>query len=203
MRGDVCKVCSYPLTFKKCIRPSVHSPYLTKTYCIGFYRIAAEHSNDFLSKHIRNLKEYKDKAEPLGLAISELIKNRDKELLTFDLLVPIPQHRDGMKIDKISGEEFNQAEELATWIGDTLSIPVAEVLEKTRDESLHEVDCAERERRTIGLYKCAAPQVKDKSVLIIDDVNTCGTTLNRCAEVLKVAGAKEVRAYVCGITHLN
>jgi predicted amidophosphoribosyltransferase len=76
-------------------------------------------------------------------------------------------------------------------------------LEKIRDESLHEVDCAEREKRNVGLCKCISNQINGNSVLLIDDVNTCGVTLKRCAEELKKAGAKDVRAFVCGITYLR
>jgi len=203
IQDDVCKKCSYPLTSGRCIRTSVHSPRIAKTYTIGLYYKSEKRTSDDLSKHIRNLKEYKDKAEPLGLAIAELIRNRDKELLQSELLVPVPQHKDGMKTDRPSGEEFNQAKELAEWISSVLSIPVAKVLIKTRDESSHELDCTDREKRSAGLYECISTDVEGKSVLLIDDVNTCGVTLKRCAEELSRAGAREIRAYVCGITHLD
>jgi predicted amidophosphoribosyltransferase len=36
--------------------------------------------------------------------------------------------------------------------------------------------------------------VKDRRILIVDDVFTTGTTLNECAKTLKASGASEVHA---------
>ena len=37
-----------------------------------------------------------------------------------------------------------------------------------------------------------ASKIKDKTVLLVDDVLTTGTTLNECSKMLKQAGAKKI-----------
>ncbi len=86
-----CEICSYPLDSEgSCVRTDTHSKYVVKTYTIGLYHDTSSYhatsQSDFLSKHIYNAKLYVHQAEPLGLAIAELIKNRDKDLQKSDIL---------------------------------------------------------------------------------------------------------------------
>lgn len=52
-------------------------------------------------------------------------------------------------------------------------------------------DAAARRRNVRGAF-VASPEVRDKTVLVVDDVMTSGSTLNEIARTLKKAGAKEV-----------
>jgi predicted amidophosphoribosyltransferase len=46
-----------------------------------------------------------------------------------------------------------------------------------------------------GAYRTAHPErIRGRTVLLVDDVYTTGSTLRECATVLVAAGAKEVRA---------
>jgi len=42
--------------------------------------------------------------------------------------------------------------------------------------------------------------ISDRTVVLIDDVRTTGSTLNACAKVLIDAGAREVRALTVAVT---
>ncbi|MDO8495298.1 MAG: phosphoribosyltransferase family protein, partial [bacterium] len=54
-------------------------------------------------------------------------------------------------------------------------------------------DPEERRNNIAGIFSCAkTAQLNGKTVLLIDDVCTTGSTLNACAEVLKAAGAEKV-----------
>jgi len=51
----------------------------------------------------------------------------------------------------------------------------------------------ERLKNVKNVYKVKNPQIlKNKRVLLIDDVFTTGATLNECARVLKKAGVRRV-----------
>lgn len=51
----------------------------------------------------------------------------------------------------------------------------------------------------LGAFGVARPDwVRQRCVLVVDDVMTTGATLNECARVLKKAGARTVRAVTVG-----
>jgi predicted amidophosphoribosyltransferase len=51
----------------------------------------------------------------------------------------------------------------------------------------------QRRENVRGAFVVTAPErVRDRSVIVVDDVYTTGTTLNECARVLRAAGAKQV-----------
>lgn len=51
---------------------------------------------------------------------------------------------------------------------------------------------AERRRNVAGAFSCCDQRLRDKQVLLIDDVSTSGTTLSACAAVLKSSGVNLV-----------
>lgn len=89
---------------------------------------------------------------------------------------------------------YNQAELLARYFCDILSCEqkfvcaIAKIKETARQETLGK---DERKTNLIGAYDCVA-EVKEKRVLVIDDIKTTNATLNECAKVLKKAGALTV-----------
>lgn len=52
---------------------------------------------------------------------------------------------------------------------------------------------ARRRANVLGAYAAVEPElVRDKRVLLVDDIITTGSTFSECARVLRSAGAKEV-----------
>ena len=203
-----CPLCSYPLTMEdECprlkVHPEVHSKFVAKGYTIGLYSSYSGRSSDFLSKHIANLKHYRNKAEPLGSAIVELIKNRDSELLKTDCIVFVPQHTTELHFDRDSGSYFDQACELAKIVSDVLKIPVMQALGKKRPQSMEGLNAAQRKQAVTELYECKSKSLSGKYVLLVDDVSTSDSTLGACAEEIMKSGANEVRSYVCAINRLT
>jgi len=64
-------------------------------------------------------------------------------------------------------------------------------IRKTRTQTAFHA--TERRRNVEGIFDTQSPLYFDgKSVLLIDDVMTTGSTVNECARVLRNAGAKRV-----------
>lgn len=154
---------------------------------------------DVLSQHIYYAKRNIWKGEPLGLAIAECIKNRYPELLKFDFLVAIPRYKTEYHEDEDSGEPFNPTDILAKWINHGTGIPIITPLEKTREQKMKELSLLERKQKARGLYQYVPSPVKDKSILLIDDVSTSSSTIDECAKILvRNGGARKVCGFVCG-----
>lgn len=109
-----------------------------------------------------------------------------------DFLVPVPLHP-----ARLRDRGFNQARLLARELARLRDLSVLDgCLIKARNAppqaGLHADD---RERNVVKAYTVRRPdKVRQRTLILIDDVTTTGATLRECARVLKDAGAKEVRA---------
>ncbi len=89
---------------------------------------------------------------------------------------------------------YNQAEVLARIIGQKLNIEVCELLTKPKKTKRQaELSGNSRRKNLQGTFILNADCcVKNREIIIVDDVVTTGSTLNECAAVLKKAGAKKI-----------
>lgn len=136
--------------------------------------------------------------QSLGASLaSRLADHPHLRLRDVDVIVPVPLHpwrrfRRG----------FNQAERLARHLGP----PVLHALARTHWTAAQAGLPAEDRRRNVrGAVSLRAPltpsgrralrlTLAGARVLLVDDVVTTGGTLSACAEVLRAAGVREVRA---------
>ncbi|MEX2273681.1 MAG: ComF family protein [Vicinamibacterales bacterium] len=98
---------------------------------------------------------------------------------------------------------FNQADDLARHLG----VPRARALARWRPRAAQSTLPAAARRRNVDTsmfvpaWRRAA--VRDRVIVLVDDVVTTGATLEACARVLHAAGAKEVRAVTVAQTVLR
>jgi competence protein ComFC len=95
---------------------------------------------------------------------------------------------------------YNQANLLADVVGDECGIEVKHMLRRVKNTKTQtQLDEESRKKNVSDAFEINGAMVKDKTVLLIDDVLTTGATLNECARVLKEAGAKKVYSCVAAI----
>lgn len=89
---------------------------------------------------------------------------------------------------------YNQAEILARSIGEKLDIDVVSLLVKHKATKRQaELTGSNRRKNLSGVFSTKTGiAIKNKRIIIVDDVTTTGSTLDECAAALKSAGAKEV-----------
>lgn len=100
---------------------------------------------------------------------------------------------------------YNQSELLAEHLGKMLNIPLKRVLVKLFDtDTQHSMNVRNRRGNVFGVYDVKdGADVKDKTILLVDDIRTTGATLDECAWILKIRGAKEVYCVTAALTGKN
>jgi ComF family protein len=105
-----------------------------------------------------------------------------------DAVVPVPLHPSRRR-----QRGFNQAADLARRLG----LPMIHALRRVRATAPQaDLSADARLANVAAAYDVArSPERwRDATLVLVDDVATTGATLDACAEVLLLAGAKEVRA---------
>jgi ComF family protein len=109
----------------------------------------------------------------------------------FDFLVPVPLHS-----ARLREREFNQAEVLARTVGERTGVRVESCLHRVRYTTTQtRLDREERMENLRNAFELGQNHdVRNRRILLVDDVLTTGSTLDECARVLRGAGAASVRA---------
>ena len=146
--------------------------------------------NDLTAPMIMRFKYngYKSYAPHLGLLLKDFYSTSDlvADTVTY---VPMPKAR-----EKERG--YNQAFELCKEFSLLTEMPMIDALIRVKEVAIKQATLSGKERRENikGSFKITDKKlVKDKEILLIDDVFTTGATVSECAKVLMNAGAKNVQ----------
>ena len=114
-----------------------------------------------------------------------------------DAIIPIPLHR-----KRRAKRGYNQAELLAREIGRRMGIPVqTKLLLRVKNTiPLKQLNPKERQNNLKKAFLMAQNDVKLKTILLIDDIYTTGSTMNEAARTLRDAGVENICyvALACG-----
>jgi len=183
----VCPVCRMPLadpdrSCTKC-RKLVTIKWI---YSLGMY-------DEYWSPLIKSFK-YTPRPN-LGKYLAKMLADSLREfphMKGIDSVCAVPLHR-----HKEAKRGFNQAEILALEVALQLELQYlpGQLVQINANRDQIGLNLEERFRNVQGIYNVTEDfALRDKSVLLIDDVTTSGATLNSAASALLTAGAKSVAA---------
>ncbi|RVU55602.1 ComF family protein [Anaerosphaera multitolerans] len=148
--------------------------------------------NDFLKDKIRRFK-FKDETHLykfFGEMLIDLIFKNDIHR-NYKVVTSVPMHKKSLK-----KRGYNQSELMAKYISENTLIPYCDLLEKvleTKDQV--GLDFLERGENLKGAFRCAG-NLRDKRIIIVDDIITTGSTVDELGKLLKEKGAKKVAALI-------
>ena len=168
-----------------CVNCKKHHYFFDYARSVGIY-------DSTLKKCIHLFKYYQEKklTKPLGRFLVNYLSDNKELLQGIDLIIPVPLHNNDLK-----KRGFNQSYLLAVEVGNYFSIPVnKDLLIKNRiTTSQVKLSKSERGKNLLKAFLVKKPKsLKNKNILLIDDVFTTGTTVTECSRELKKALARHV-----------
>ena len=125
-------------------------------------------------------------AIPLGQRLAQAITQLN---WTFDTIIPVPMHT-----SRYRERGYNQAQEIAIALAEVIQYECKpNAIERIRaTQSQVGLNRQERLSNLNDAFIAHSEFVKDKTLLLVDDVQTTGTTISMCAEAALQAGARHV-----------
>jgi ComF family protein len=136
-------------------------------------------------------------ANSLGFLLASFAQNWIGELKGY-VIMPVPLHP-----RRLRARGFNQSLLLARGVASKTGADLDFLsLRRTRfTKPQTELSSEERKKNVRKAFAVVKPEaVKGRTVLLVDDVATTGSTLNECAKALKRAGAESVLCLVLART---
>lgn len=125
-----------------------------------------------------------------GYLLSKLLVEMIKENEIYaDVICYVPMTK---KSEKKRG--FNQCEVIARHMGYHINVPVSDCIKKIKNTKEQKTLTKEERVKSIkGAFKVSRiKDIKNKNVILIDDVMTTGATINECKDVLKKSGVNKI-----------
>lgn len=190
MKGSRCRSCARPWSGGDsdeflCIECSVRPMPVDWCDSWGHYAGSLERV-----LHAFKFEQHDFLAAPFGALLAERLEERGD--VRFDVIACVPMHR-----GKERRRGYNQAALVAGAVARRVNIPFDRSLltKNAERETQSTLSRGARAENVRGVFS-ATTQLKDDSILIVDDICTTGETLRACAEVLLQSGA----ARVCALT---
>lgn len=155
-----------------------------------FDRGRALYEYNTVKEAIYRLK-YENRREYAEFFGKQIARKLGEEIKSWnpDAIVPVPLHKDREK-----SRGYNQAALIAKAFGRELNIQVLEnfIYREKATVPQKELKGKERQNNLKNAFKIGRNDVKLKTIIVVDDVYTTGTTMDEMAQCLKNAGIQKV-----------
>ena len=205
--NDTCYECLYSLPFiqEGCARCGAKTADNNDGICLNckannfnydLARSVFAYKNDVVNAvHKFKYSSHKYLYEPFGNFLSKYLAMWN---ISPDFITSVPLHK-----NKEIERGFNQSKLMAEIVSKNFAIPYIDICEKIVDNSNQaKLSLKERRENVKDSYK-SIPKInkiiRDKTILLIDDVYTTGSTVSEVSKIIKYAGAKTV--YVLTLAH--
>ncbi|WLR55536.1 ComF family protein [Mesobacillus subterraneus] len=188
--GEICEMCGRPFAF-------LQEEYRVENVCFDCKRWEEdEHWSGSLDQS-RSLYRYNDFAKDViakfkfrgDYVLAEVFAPDLKEALQayqYDYIVPIP-----LSEERLYERGFNQAEALIT----TAGLEPTHLLSRIHTEKQSKKSRSERIHLQQVFKLDTSLNLDSKTILLIDDIYTTGSTLRHAAKILKENGAAKVYSF--------
>ena len=178
---DRCWLCAAPFEEEILCRICTH-------FQPAFERILVERPFDGPLRHAIHRFKF-ESGRSLAATLAATMSSTIGELSPDTAVVPVPLHH-----TRLNERGYNQSSLLARLLAVQYGLQLTErVMVRIRDTKAQmSLRPDERRRNVRGAFATIAGVEVPKSVLLVDDVVTTGSTVDECARVLKAAGAERV-----------
>lgn len=189
-----CPFCRNTINIDQCCCPKckdkLPSSYI-ESFAYGGYRCVSSFPYDGIFRKAVLVYKFHDKPgrkRQLAMLMEKDIRDCYKDK-NFDIITSVPLHKKDLRV-----REYNQSQLLGKELSLLLNIPYVETLEKHRhNDTQHSLKAKDRIKNVKNAYRLIDSKlIKDKSILIVDDIITTGSTLGECCRILEKGGVKEV-----------
>ena len=112
------------------------------------------------------------------------------EDIRVDYILFVPLHK-----KRLRQRGFNQAEKIAKKLGELVDIPVLDCIDRVKNtKKLYKLNKEDREKELKNGFKIKENinLIKNKNIILIDDIFTTGSTANEISKVLKINSVNSI-----------
>ena len=208
---SLCKSCFEEIHFikegcYKCGKPSINNileklKYEECSYCFDktfyFDRVISCIEYNDISKNLILKFKYQKKtymSKYIAKIISEKLSLED---IRYDYILFVPLHKKRYK-----KRGFNQSEKIAKYLSEITKVEVLNCINrKNNTKALYKLDRIDRKKELKNAFALEKDhdKLKNKNIILVDDIFTTGSTTNEISKILKINNVNKI--YV--VTLLN